>query len=147
MSSPDFVRSESLEALNGLLNHPLIRPNMAGDDVLDGRPLLDGGLFYLSDLGGMLFHPSDPGIYEGHYLFTARGAPVYEMALGMVHACVLEAAHRMLWGRVPVANRAARIFTRRLGFTSLGIRQRPFPAEIFVWKRALCHSSGRSLAA
>lgn len=107
---------------------------MGGEGKLDGSVLLDGGIFYLSEKGGMLFHPSDPGIYEGHFLFLPRSRP-YDLALGMVRACVLEAAHRMLWGRVPVANRAARLFTRRLGFESLGVRAAPFPAEIFVWAR------------
>lgn len=125
-----FQRSHDVEALNALLNHPRIRPNMGGEGVLDGAPLLD--IFYLSDTGGMLFHGSE-GIYEGHYLFTAP-AP-YELALGMVRACMLEEAE-LVWGRVPVGNRAARIFTRRIGFTSLGIRAAPFQAEIFYRGRA-----------
>jgi hypothetical protein len=137
----DFNRSHDPAKLNALLNHPRIRPNMGGEGELDGTPLL--GIFYLSDHGGMLFHESDPGLWEGHYLFTAR-AP-YDLALGMVRAFMLEARPRMLWGRVPVANRAARLFSRKIGLTSLGIRQRPFPAEIFAWKRALCPSSATFL--
>jgi hypothetical protein len=103
---------------------------MGGQGILDGTPLLD--IFYLSAAGGMLFHGSG-GVYEGHYLFTAP-APC-ELALGMVHACMLEGAE-LIWGRVPVGNRAARIFTRKIGFNSLGLRERPFPAEWF-WKMAL----------
>ncbi len=137
MSSPDFRRCDDVGELNRLLNHPAIRPNMGGEGELDGAPLLHA--FYLSDHGGMLFHESDPGLWEGHYLFTAP-AP-YKLALGMVHAFVLDKAPKLLWGRVPVANRPARMFTRKLGFTSLGIRERPFPAEIFAWGRVPCLSS------
>lgn len=142
MSSRDFERCRDLAELNRLLNHPVIRPHMGGEGELDGKLLLDIGIFYLSDDGGMLFHESDPGLWEGHYLFTRR-AP-YNLALGMVCAFVLEAQPRLLWGRVPVANRAARLFTRKIGLTSLGIRQRPFPAEIFVWGRLPCRLSGTS---
>jgi hypothetical protein len=110
---------------------------MGGEGDLDGAPLM--GVLYLSDQGGMLFHESDPGLWEGHWLFHAR-AP-YGTALAMVRKFVLSEKPKLLWGRVPVANRAARLFTRKLGFTSLGIRERPFPAEIFVWGRTSCRSS------
>lgn len=125
---PDFIRSRDVEALNRLLNHPRIRPHMGGEGILDGSPLLENGFLLLSDTGGMLFHGAD-GIMEGHYLFTR---PSYDLALGMVHACMLEAARRCLWGRVPVQNRAAALFTRRLGFEYLGVRAAPFPAHIFA---------------
>lgn len=141
MSSPDFHRSHDAGELNRLLNHPRIRPNMGGEGELDGSGLL--GVFYLSDHGGMLFHESDPGLWEGHWLFTSP-AP-YGMALAMVEKFVLEVKPKMLWGRVPVANRAARLFTRRIGFESLGLRAAPFQAEIFVWGRVSL-SSGTSSA-
>lgn len=136
----DFERCHDAAELNRLLNHPSIRPKMGGEGVLDGTPLL--GIFYLSDGGGMLFHESDPGLWEGHYLFTD---PSHDLALGMVRAFVLEAQPRLLWGRVPVGNRAARLFTRKLGFKSLGLRAAPFQAEIFVWGRVPCRSSAISL--
>lgn len=129
-----FERSTDVVTLNALLNHPRIRPHMGAEGYLDGAPLLENGFMYLSDHGGMLFH-GDDGILEGHYLFTERGC--YGTALAMVEQCVLEIGFRALWGRIGLINRAARLFTRRLGFTSLGIRQRPFPAELFIWKRAL----------
>ncbi len=130
---PEFTRCYDIAELNRLLNHPRIRPYLGtdGKSWIDGAPLM--GLFYLSDQGGMTFHESEPGLWEGHYLFTERGC--FDLALGMVHACVLEARPKMIWGRVPVQNKAGRMFTRKLGFTSLGICERPFPAEIFVWQR------------
>lgn len=107
---------------------------MGGEGELDGTPLL--GVFYTSDQGGMLFHESDPGLWEGHWLFTAR-AP-YGMALAMVKQFVYEMDPKLLWGSIGIGNRAARLFTRRLGFTSLGVRKRlGHEQEFFVWERGL----------
>lgn len=146
--SIEFHRSADVAELNRLLNHPSIRPNMGGAGILDGAPLLQSGFMYLCEHGGALFHGED-GLVEGHYLFlpSLRGAEAMKMALGMINACVLEPSHRMLWGRVPVQNRAARLFTRKLGFVSLGIRDAPLPSEIFVWKRAPWALSATSLGA
>lgn len=143
MPSPSFVRSDRVGALNALLNHPEIRRHLYGSDRLDGADLLaEGALFYLSEYGGALFHGQD-GIVEGHYLFLpeGRGVVARNLALGMIDACVLQPGHRLLWGRVDVAHRAARLFTRQLGFVSLGIRDAPLPSEVFVWGR---HARPRS---
>lgn len=104
---------------------------MGGEGVLDGAPLMErGGFLYLSGDEGMFFHRSAPGIFEGHFLFLQRGQ--YGTALAMVEQVMVEAAHRCLWGRVPVQNRAAALFTRRLGFDCLGVRAAPFEAHIFA---------------
>lgn len=126
-----FSRSYDAVALNALLNDPRIRPFMGGKDgPLDGSPLMERGFLYLSDKGGLFVHECDAGIWEGHWLFTERGC--YGTALAMVEQCVLSVAHRCLWGRVGVQNRAAALFTRRLGFEHLGVRAAPFPAHIFA---------------
>lgn len=141
----EFTRSQSVAALNALLNHPDIYPNMGADGYLDGSPLLADGFLYLCDHGGMLFHGTGRAL-ECHYLFLAslRGGEAQKMALGMVHACVLENPSRILWGRVSLENRAARLFSRKLGFVSLSICDAPLPVEIFVWGGASCRSLGKS---
>jgi hypothetical protein len=134
-----FVRSRSAKALNALLNHSSIRQHLVGDDRLDGTELLESGaVFYLSDVGGSIFHQTAPGVWEGHYLFLpeGRGKLARDLALGMIEAFMLEAGRPSLWGRILVGNRPARLFTRSLGFVSAGISGAPLPSEIFIWKQA-----------
>lgn len=83
--------------------------------------MLDGGAFYVSEGGGVLFHPW-ADTWEGHYLLLDRGKAARDLALGILARFMLDVRPKLLWGRVAVSNRPARLFTRRLGFTSLGVR-------------------------
>lgn len=134
---PAIFRSSDVAELNRLLNHPRIRPHVGGEGYADGQAILDAGaMFYLSDQGGAIFHEGEPGIWEGHCLFHGR-AP-YKLALGMIRALIYAVNPKLLWGAVRTENRAARLFTRKLGFTSLGFRERlGHQHEIFVWSDAL----------
>ncbi len=138
-----FHSSRDVAELNHLLNHPRIRPHMGGEGYLDGTPLM--GAFYTSEHGGMLFHESEPGLWEGHWLFLAPNPK--KLALGILAQFMLDEQPKLLWGRVPVGNRAARLFTRSMGFTSLGLRECPFLAEIFVWGQSPCRSLVKSSVA
>lgn len=108
-----------------------------GESWIDGEPMME--VFYLSDQGGMLFNEAEGELWEGHLLFHAP-AP-YGTALAMVENFVLSEKPKLLWGRIPVGNRPARLFTRKIGFTPLGIRECPFAAEIFVWGKRFEFSS------
>lgn len=123
--------------IGNLLNHPDIRPAMGGDGWLDAE-LLPPHIYLGDERGGMLFIENATGIYEVHYLFTAeiRGGEALKIASGMILALMLDHDAKMIWGSVPIGNRPARIFTRKLGFTSLGIRERLDKSfEDFVLRR------------
>jgi hypothetical protein len=122
--------------ISNLLNHPDIRPFMGGEGVLDAE-LLPPHVYLGDHRGGMLFIENMPNVYEGHYLFTraTRLREKIEIASSMIVKMLLEHEAELIWGQVPIANRKARWFTRQIGLSPLGFRQRPYPSEIFGVRR------------
>lgn len=62
-----------------------------------------------------------PGVYTGHYLFKVHGKEALKLARRMMEWMVEHEGAKAFTGITPVYKRAARIFNRKLGFTSFGL--------------------------
>lgn len=62
-----------------------------------------------------------PGVYTGHYLYKVHGKEALELAKQMMHWMIDNCGAKAFTGITPVRKRGARLFNRKLGFTSFGI--------------------------
>jgi len=78
----------------------------------------------LSPNGGFFLEPITPSVLEAHMFFrkAGRGKEALHSARQGLRYCfdVLNAA--VVFGRIPASDRAARVFTRMIGFRSEGFR-------------------------
>lgn len=122
---------------------------LARDDI---APLVDGfdpaawlanraNVALTDDQGNVaLFECTGEGVFEGHTLFASRGREAIETGRTMLCAMVDMHGARAIWGRTPVQRRAARWFSRKLGFRSLGIVETVRgPCELFYLGAEQCH--------
>lgn len=101
----------------------LIEPNNIA--LTDGRNI---GLFEAQE---------QPGLFHGHIVFADRGRKALEAARRIICALVTMFGSLTLRGEPPVQRRAARWFTRQLGFRSEGIKSTPYgDVEVFVMECA-----------
>lgn len=146
---PGLWRSFDAEEINALVNHPDVLPGVCvGEPApLDVTGLLANklNLFLLGAFGGCAFIWKGPGIFEGHSFFLpdGRGRWALDASRAMLDELFLHTQiGNCVWGWTPIANRAARAFNRRLGFTSDGILTvprapgcQPEPVEAFsLWR-------------
>jgi hypothetical protein len=61
---------------------------------------------------------------RGHWLFSARGKKALDLAERFLQTLAMLGIRRV-WGMTPLECRAARLHTRKAGFTSMGIVQFP----------------------
>lgn len=81
---------------------------------------------------GLFEAQEEPGVFVGHTVFSSRGREAIEVGRAMVRALGLYGA-RTIKGQTPVDRRAARWFTRQLGFRSDGFESTPYgDVENFV---------------
>jgi hypothetical protein len=109
--------------LNGVANHPDVRPWLEGPvGPLDLSPLLDDARNHalVNDCGGFVYLFQEPGLYEVHSLLLPEGRAGSSAAAmdGLRHMftrtdCV------EVQTRVPEANKAALGLTRAMGFARL----------------------------
>lgn len=121
-----------------LLNDPAIRPTVGGEGYLDPTSTLtDTRNFCLfSHEGGAMFAWRGPGVYEGHSFCRVRGRQALDL-IGKTLEMMWDNGARMIWGLTPLDNKAARWFSRQLGFKSLGEMQTPEgKCELFVMEKS-----------
>jgi hypothetical protein len=84
-----------------------------------------------------LFEHVEPGVYEAHWLFTVKGRAAFLTAVEMLRYMFAVYPTRVVYGSTPASHRAARWFNRRLGATSLGLRDTADGAqEVFSMTRS-----------
>ena len=73
--------------------------------------------------GAALFEWSSPNVWQSHTVFdhTCRGAHAIEAAKRMVKEMFTVWDAKELWGQTPIANRAARLFNRKIGARASGM--------------------------
>lgn len=81
--------------------------------------------FYEAGNDAGCFIEKYPGVWESHYLCTSRGRE----ALSATHAVLREFFTNedaaLITGVIRTENRPAKLFTRKVGFTSLGVVSYP----------------------
>lgn len=110
--------------LEQLLNHPAIRPYIGGDgeSYVDPEPYAKPPYIFLQrDEAGMLFKQTGDS-FEGHLLFppSIRGIRALDAAWSMISEVFTEHDACAIYGSISRDNRAARVFTRALGFDNIG---------------------------
>lgn len=118
--------------------NPLVARDFAGLDFTDflAEPmhvcLLDGD-------SGALFAWRGPGTYELHVFFAVRGRDAIDLGHAMLDWMRRECGARRFWALVPEDDRKVKLYTRLMGWRSLGSRQtRNGPNELFALEDDLC---------
>lgn len=89
--------------------------------------------------GGAVFAWRGPGIYEVHVFFEQRGREVLTLSHAMLAKMREEYGARLFWAMVPDASRKVKMFTRLMGWKSLGPINPPHgPCELFVSENFSC---------
>lgn len=85
-------------------------------------------VFFVCGKGGALAMWRGPGIFEVHVFFgrrdprwKRRGLDIVEAARTMLEILRKDHGAKLFWTSVPVANRTAKLFARRIGFKSEGL--------------------------
>jgi hypothetical protein len=107
--------------LNGVANHPEVRPHLGGSGELqlDGILSDPGNIGLQCDHGGFVIHRLEPGVYECHSMFLPEGRG------GNAAGAMAETLHYLFTAtdccealtKVPDGNAAALGAARALGFT------------------------------
>lgn len=76
-----------------------------------------------------------PSVLEAHMAFSkaGRGKEALHAAREGLRYCFTALNALVVIGRIPVEDKAARLFTRMIGFTSTGIREHHDGAPIVEW--------------
>ena len=105
--------------LNGVANHPEVRPWLWGEGEIDLAPLLTNlsNIALVSRGGGFFLNQISPGEYEVHSLFLpeARAGTVEAMRAGMAYMFTRTGCHRLVT-KVPDDNKSALGLSRVGGF-------------------------------
>lgn len=115
---------QPIALLEHLANHPdVIRWVAPGVERADVRHLDVPGARLIGDRdGAVLFRPSEPGIYEMHYLFTeaCRGKDALDRIRHAVTLMFTVHEATVICGAVPREHRASRVMSRALGARPIG---------------------------
>lgn len=80
-----------------------------------------------------------PGIYEVHVHFAARGRQAIDLGHAMLEWMRSEYGARRFWSLVPANDRKVKLYTRLMGWKSLGGHlTRNGPNELFALEDDLC---------
>lgn len=89
----------------------------------------------ISDHGFFFLEPITPSVLEAHMTFEreGRGAEALHAARAGLAYCFGVLGALVVFGRIPVEDRPARLFTRIIGFTSCGIRPHHDDSHLVEW--------------
>lgn len=80
-----------------------------------------------------LFTRRGPGVFEGHTLFADKGRAALDLGKAMLREMFDTYGAKVIWGQTPIERKAARWFSRKLGFRSHGSVDRPLgTCELFI---------------
>ena len=89
----------------------------------------------ISDHGFFFLEPITSSVLEAHMQFDKSGRgkeAIHAARAGLRHALTKLGAH-VVFGRIPVTDRAARLFTRQIGLKSDGIRPTVPDGPLVEW--------------
>lgn len=89
----------------------------------------------ISEHGFFFLEPITSAVLEAHMQFDKPGRgreAIHAARAGLRHALTAMGAH-VVFGRIPVEDRAARLFTRQIGLKSDGFREREPGGPLVEW--------------
>lgn len=101
----------------------------------DATEFMRRAITLLTDHGGFFLEPITSSVFEAHMFFKAEGRgkeALHAARTGLGYMFDLRDA-AVVFGRIPLEDRAARIFTRMIGFRSDGIRPREPGGPMVEW--------------
>lgn len=123
-------RTQAAVFLNGVANHPDVRPYLGHPDSpepLDLSPLVENpaNIALEADGGGWLLHALLPGVYELHTFFLpeARGKPYFRQAREALRLVFTTTDALEILTRCPDDNPGARMAAALTGFRERGRRE------------------------
>ena len=89
----------------------------------------------ISDHGFFFLEPITSSVLEGHMAFSGpgRGREAIHAARAGLRYCFDVLGALVVFGRVPIENKPARLFTRMIGLSSDGIRPREPGGPLVEW--------------
>ncbi len=89
----------------------------------------------ISDHGFFFLEPITSAVLEAHMQFAreGRGKECLHAARAGLRYALTEMGAHVVFGRIPVEDRAARLFTRKIGLRSDGIREREPGGPMVEW--------------
>jgi RimJ/RimL family protein N-acetyltransferase len=112
-----------VDRIERLANQPANQEAFGYTDLEFSRFFQRPGNVCLGDNRGVaLFCETDPGVYEGHYVFdcATRGKAALTLARELIDRLFTDYSAKAIVGVIPVHNRASRYLTCSLGFAPLG---------------------------
>lgn len=105
---------------------------LAGADVAEAMTRVTT---LISPHGFFFLEPITPSVLEAHMAFApeGRGAEALHAARAGLNYCFTVLNALVVFGRIPVEDKAARLFTRMIGFTSCGIRSHHDDSHLVEW--------------
>lgn len=89
----------------------------------------------IDDHGGFFLEPITPSVFEAHMFFEPESRGKYAISSAKsglkIAFDVMSAA--VVFGRIPVEDRAARLLTRLIGFISSGVRPKIPDGPLVEW--------------
>lgn len=93
----------------------------------------------VDDRGGALFAWRGPGIFEVHVFFKVRGREALDLGREMLAHMRARHGARFFWALVPAESRKVLMFTRLMGWKSLGpVETRHGRNELFTSETVEC---------
>ena len=131
-----MMRHTRPQLVNALINHPDIRPTMErGEHRIDSTEVVENlnNVVFASEHGVIVFLYKGEGVYEGHIglLAACRGKQGLKLAGEALDRLFGQYNARKVTSAIPNALPQAKMFVRRLGFTSEGVAEDK-PVENFV---------------
>lgn len=105
---------------------------LCGVDVAD---FMQRATTLISAHGFFFLEPITSSVYEAHMAFSPEGRgweALHAARAGLRHAFEMMGA-LVVFGRIPIEDRAARLFTRMIGLKSDGIRPREPGGPLVEW--------------
>lgn len=89
----------------------------------------------IGDHGFFFLEPITPSVLEAHMAFSlaGRGRGALHAAREGLRYCFTALNALVVFGRIPVEDRAARLFTRLIGLRSVGIREHHDGGGMVEW--------------
>lgn len=115
-------------------------PDLVRDNFASGPWLSNPNHIALTDGRniGLFEAREEPGVFFGHTIFQDRGRKAIAAAEKIIRALVNFFGAKIILGETPIQKRAARWFSRQIGFRSGGIKSTPYgDVEQFVMECAL----------
>lgn len=120
-----ITRTRDAAFLNGVANHPGVRPHLGGEGKIDLAPLIEdeANFALVTDKGGFLYVHLGGFVYEVHSMFLPDAGSAIEAARGGLDYMFTRTECLEVMTKVPAPNLAALGLVRACGFDRRYVRR------------------------